>query len=64
VIGDKSDVMEVKKTESERLPLLIYVSKPEICPPGTISIKIDAVANTDSLKINAMRKPTEGRAIS
>ena len=37
VTGERMDVVEVNSTESGTFPFLIWVSKPEIWPPGTIN---------------------------
>ena len=61
VNGDKIDVIEVKKTESDTLPFFMCVSKPETCPPGTIRTIADAIAKRESLKIIDISNPITGR---
>ena len=62
VIGESSEVVDVKKTDKGTFPSFICVSKPETCPPGTIKTITDAYANKESEKISEIKTPIVGRS--
>ena len=47
VSGEMTDAKLVKKKDNGTFPSLIWVSKPEMCPPGTIITITAATANKE-----------------
>ena len=64
VNGEIIDAKEVKKTDNGTLPFFICVSKPDTCPPGTISTTTAAIANKELLNNSETRRPIKGRSKS
>ena len=64
VNGEIIDAKEVKKTDNGTLPFLICDSKPETCPPGTISTMTAAIANKEVLNNSEIRMPIKGSSKS
>ena len=64
VNGEIIDAKEVKKTDNGALPFFICVSKPDTCPPGTISTTTTAIANKELLNNSETRRPINGRSKS
>ena len=64
VNGEIIDAKEVKKTDNGTLPFLICDSKPETCPPGTISTITAAIANKEVLNNSEIRMPIKGSSKS
>ena len=64
VSGEIIEAKEVKNTDSGTFPPLIWVSKPETCPPGTIKTISAAIANKELLNISDTKRPISGSKIS
>ena len=62
VRGESNEVVDVKKTDKGTFPSLICVSRPEMCPPGTIKTITAAYANKESEKIREINNPIIGRS--
>ena len=60
VIGESSEVVDVKKTDKGTFPSLMCVSRPETCPPGTIKTITAAYANKELEKIREIKIPIIG----
>jgi len=55
------EAKEVKKTDKGTFPFLIYVNKPDTCPPGTISTINAAIVNIVFSNNLETRMPIKGR---
>ena len=64
VSGEIIDAKEVKNTDSGTFPPLMWESKPETCPPGTIRTITAATPNIELLNISESKIPISGSRIS
>ena len=63
VKGDKNEATDVNPTVRAIFPFLIWVKRPDTCPPGTNKAKATAAEKMDEEKILDAAIPINGKKI-